>query len=166
MIDQALWHARRENPEAIEAEFYGSKGREWLLRWMPSRAHDNGMFLIFSNGVGIDGDEVRTGNAMVLNPYGEILAETWVAAVDDERRHALDSVAAAGPVRELGQANRPRDGHAHGAFQRHREIQLNRLAKRRSALGHEADGFQVEQETVQLTGGSDDGALTAFLKPD
>jgi|TARA_B100000470_G_scaffold8472_1_gene5940 predicted amidohydrolase len=80
VIDQALWHARRENPEAIEAEFYGSKGREWLLRWMPSRAHDNGMFLIFSNGVGIDGDEVRTGNAMVLNPYGEILAETWVAA--------------------------------------------------------------------------------------
>ena len=68
VIDQALWHARRENPEAIEAEFYGSKGREWLLRWMPSRAHDNGMFLIFSNGVGIDGDEVRTGNAMVLNP--------------------------------------------------------------------------------------------------
>jgi len=80
VIDQALWHARRENPEAIEAEFYGSKGREWLLRWMPSRAHDNGMFLIFSNGVGIDGDEVRTGNAMILNPYGEILDETWVAA--------------------------------------------------------------------------------------
>ncbi len=79
VIDQSLWHARQENPEAIEAEFYGSKGREWLLRWLPSRAHDNGMFLIFSNGVGIDGDEVRTGNAMVLNPYGEILAETWVA---------------------------------------------------------------------------------------
>ena len=46
---------------------------------MPSRAHDNGMFLIFSNGVGIDGDEVRTGNAMIFNPSGEILAETWAA---------------------------------------------------------------------------------------
>ena len=80
VIDQALWHARKENTEAIEAEFRGSKGREWLLRWLPSRAHDNGMFLIFSNGVGIDGDEVRTGNAMILNPYGEILAETWAAA--------------------------------------------------------------------------------------
>ena len=80
VIDQALWHAREENTEAIEAEFRGSKGREWLLRWLPSRAHDNGMFLIFSNGVGIDGDEVRTGNAMILNPYGEILAETWAAA--------------------------------------------------------------------------------------
>ena len=79
-IDQALWHAREESPEVIEAEFRGAKGREWLLRWLPSRAHDNGMFLVFSNGVGIDGDEVRTGNAMILNPYGEILAETWAAA--------------------------------------------------------------------------------------
>ena len=69
-----MWHAREENTKAIEAEFRGSKGREWLLRWLPSRAHDNGMFLIFSNGVGIDGYEVRTGNAMILNPYGEILA--------------------------------------------------------------------------------------------
>ena len=24
----------------------------WLMRWLPSRAHDNGMFLVFSNGVG------------------------------------------------------------------------------------------------------------------
>ena len=80
VIDQALWHARQENPEAIEAEFYGSKGREWLLRWLPSRAHDNGMFLIFSNGVGLDDDEVRTGNAMILDPYGDLLAETWQAA--------------------------------------------------------------------------------------
>ena len=33
-------------------------------------AHDNGMFLLFSNGVGIDDNEVRTGNAMILDPYG------------------------------------------------------------------------------------------------
>jgi Predicted amidohydrolase len=37
------------------------------------------MFLIFSNGVGTDDDEVRTGNAMILDPYGEILVETGVA---------------------------------------------------------------------------------------
>ena len=79
-IAPALWENRHQDPAAIEAELRGPKGRAWLLRWMPARAHDNGMFLIFSNGVGIDGDEVRTGNAMVLNPYGEILAETWVAA--------------------------------------------------------------------------------------
>ena len=32
------------------------------------------------NGVGIDDDEVRTGNAMILDPYGRILAETSAAA--------------------------------------------------------------------------------------
>ena len=75
-IDPALWHHRKEDPAAIEAEFLGVKGREWLLRWLPARAHDNGMFLLFSNGVGEDAGEVRTGNAMILDPYGRILAET------------------------------------------------------------------------------------------
>lgn len=82
LIDVELWENRHENPEAIEAEFRGPKGRGWLMRWLPSRAHDNGMFLIFSNGVGYDDGEVRTGNAMILDPYGEILVETWRA--DDE----------------------------------------------------------------------------------
>ena len=81
-IDLALWENRLENPEAIEAELRGPKGRGWLMRWLPSRAHDNGMFLIYSNGVGIDDDEVRTGNAMILDPYGEILSETCKAAED------------------------------------------------------------------------------------
>jgi predicted amidohydrolase len=79
-IDPALWDGRREDPASIEAEFRGSKGRGWLMRWLPARAHDNGMFLLFSNGVGVDDDEVRTGNAMILDPYGEILVETFVAA--------------------------------------------------------------------------------------
>jgi predicted amidohydrolase len=80
VIDPSLWERRHEDPAAIEAEFRGPKGRGWLMRWLPSRAHDNGMFLVFSNGVGTDDDEVRTGNAMILDPYGEILAETNVAA--------------------------------------------------------------------------------------
>jgi len=81
-IDLALWDNRLEDPEAIEAEFRGPKGRDWLMHWLPARAHDNGLFLIFSNGVGIDDDEVRTGNAMILDPYGDILAETWRAQDD------------------------------------------------------------------------------------
>ena len=79
-IDPNLWINREKNPEAIEAEFKGPNGREWLMRWLPSRAHDNGMFILFSNGVGLDDDEVRTGNAMVIDCYGRIQAETWVAA--------------------------------------------------------------------------------------
>ncbi|MGC9461980.1 nitrilase family protein [Vibrio genomosp. F10] len=76
LIDPQLWHNRHQDPDSIRSEMQGSKGRKWLMRWLPARAHDNGMFLIFSNGVGVDMDEVRTGNAMVLNPYGEIIAET------------------------------------------------------------------------------------------
>ena len=80
LIDRRLWDNRKADPEAIEREFRSEKGRGWLMRWLPSRAHDNGLFLIFSNGVGVDDDEIRTGNAMILDPYGRILAETWAAA--------------------------------------------------------------------------------------
>jgi len=79
LIPLGKWHRRYTDPAAIEAEFKGPNGREWLLRWLPARAHDNGLFLIFSNGVGQDDDEVRTGNAMILDPYGRIVAETWEA---------------------------------------------------------------------------------------
>jgi predicted amidohydrolase len=80
VVDRALWDNRHSDPESVEAEFRGSKGRGWLMRWLPTRAHDNGLFLIFSNGVGPDDEEVRTGNAMILDPYGRILAETCKAA--------------------------------------------------------------------------------------
>ena len=69
-------------PTGTYPEFLGPKGRGWLMRWLPSRAHDNGMFLIFSNGVGRDDNEVRTGGAMILDPYGEILSETTKAGDD------------------------------------------------------------------------------------
>ncbi len=82
VIDRHVWDERHENPQAIEAEICGEKGRGWLMRWLPARAHDNGLFLIFSNGVGPDDDEVRTGNAMILDPYGRILAETCRAGND------------------------------------------------------------------------------------
>ena len=80
LIDRRLWDNRHADPETIEREFRSDKGRGWLMRWLPSRAHDNGLFLIFSNGVGVDDDEIRTGNAMILDPYGRILAETGKAA--------------------------------------------------------------------------------------
>jgi predicted amidohydrolase len=81
-IDPRRWHERHTDPEALRAEFCGTKGRGWLLRWLPARAHDNGMFLVFSNGVGLDDDEVRTGGAMILDPYGEILAESTALGDD------------------------------------------------------------------------------------
>jgi predicted amidohydrolase len=92
-IAPELWRRRHEDPEAIKAACQGPNGRGWLMRWLPSRAHDNGLFIIFSNGVGIDDNEVRTGNAMILGPYGELLAETTrvendmvIADLDPARR--------------------------------------------------------------------------------
>ena len=81
-IDPYLWENRDADPQSIEEAIKGPNGREWLLRWLPSRAHDNGMFILFSNGVGIDDDEVRTGNAMIIDCYGRIVSETWKA--DDD----------------------------------------------------------------------------------
>lgn len=99
LIDPALWHRRHEDPAAIEAELRGPKGRAWLMRWLPARAHDNGLFYLFSNGVGIDDNEVRTGNAMILDPYGAVLAETWkadddmvVADLEAKQRHMCTGV--------------------------------------------------------------------------
>ena len=85
------------------------------MRWLPSRAHDNGLFLIFSNGVGVDDDEIRTGNAMILDPYGRILAETWKA--DDAMVIAdLDASLLADAPAEMDPRPPPRTLHAaHGA---------------------------------------------------
>jgi len=82
LIERRLWDERKRNPEAIENEFRGPKGRGWLMRWLPARAHDNGLFLIFSNGVGVDDDEIRTGNSMIIDPNGRILVETSKAGDD------------------------------------------------------------------------------------
>ncbi len=81
-VTQKLWDNRHQDPQAIEAELRGPKGRGWLMRWLPTRAHDNGIFLIFSNGIGVDDDDIRTGNAMIIDPYGRILAETCTAGDD------------------------------------------------------------------------------------
>jgi predicted amidohydrolase len=56
-----------------------ASGNNSALGWP---APDNGLFLIFSNGVGVVDDEIRTGNAMILDPYGRILAETCKAGDD------------------------------------------------------------------------------------
>lgn len=79
-ISVQLWEQRAERKEEMTAAIRGVSGREWLLRWLPSRAHDNGIFILFSNGIGADDDEVRTGNAMILDPYGRIIEETDAAA--------------------------------------------------------------------------------------
>lgn len=74
-IDPQVWLNRHNDPDLLRSEVNGRKGREWLMRWLPSRAHDNGLFILFSNGIGLDDDEVRTGNAMIIDCYGRIIDE-------------------------------------------------------------------------------------------
>ena len=79
VIPAEPWNNRHEDPQALDDAVNGPSGRGWLMRWLPSRAHDNGIFVLFANGIGPDDDEIRTGNAMILDPYGRIVAETPVA---------------------------------------------------------------------------------------
>lgn len=74
-VDRKLWDNRGADPVSIRAEFDGPKGRGWLMRWLPARAYDNGVYAIFSNPIGPDDDQLKNGNSMILDPYGEILAE-------------------------------------------------------------------------------------------
>jgi len=81
-VDQKYWDKREKDPDALRAEFDGPKGRGWLMRWLPARAYDNGIYAIFSNPIGPEGDQLKNGNSMILDPYGEILAEC--RSMDDE----------------------------------------------------------------------------------
>jgi predicted amidohydrolase len=74
-VDDRFWQNRETHPAALRQEFDGPKGRQWLLRWLPARAYDNGVYYVFTNPIGYDGEQLKNGNAMILDPYGEILAE-------------------------------------------------------------------------------------------
>ena len=81
-VDRKFWDNRKKDPEALRREFDGPKGRAWLMRWLPARAYDNGIYVIFSNPIGPDDDQLKNGNSMILDPYGELLAEC--RSMDDE----------------------------------------------------------------------------------
>ena len=74
-VDPELWKNRENDPESLRREFDGPKGREWLMKWLPSRAHDNGIYVVFSNPVGMDDDQLKNGCSMIIDPFGEIMAE-------------------------------------------------------------------------------------------
>ena len=81
-VDDRLWQRRYEDPVPLRQEFDGPKGRGWLLRWLPARAYDNGVYYVFTNPIGYDGEHLKNGNSMVLDPYGEILTE--IKSFEDE----------------------------------------------------------------------------------
>ena len=74
-VDSALWPSRDRDPTTLRAEFDGLKGRAWLMKWLPARAYDNAMYVVFSNPVGMDDDQLKNGCSMILDPFGDVLDE-------------------------------------------------------------------------------------------
>lgn len=81
-VDDALWQNREKDPVSLRLEFDGPKGRRWLMRWLPARAYDNGVYYVFTNPIGYDGEHLKNGNSMILDPYGEVLTE--IKSFDDQ----------------------------------------------------------------------------------
>ena len=74
-VDPALWENREHDPTPLKLEFEGMKGRAWLMKWLPARAYDNGIYAVFSNPIGMDDDQLKNGCSMIIDPFGDVLAE-------------------------------------------------------------------------------------------
>ena len=74
-IDPKLWENREIDPTSLRLEFDGMKGRAWLMKWLPARAYDNAVYAIFSNPIGMDDDQLKNGCSMIIDPFGDVIAE-------------------------------------------------------------------------------------------
>ena len=82
IVERALWENRDRDPVRLRQEFQGPKGRGWLMRWLPARAWEDGVYAVFSNVVGVDDDTIKPGLAMILDPFGEVLVESQALGDD------------------------------------------------------------------------------------
>jgi predicted amidohydrolase len=74
-VDPQLWTNREADPTSLRIEFDGMKGRAWLMKWLPARAYDNAIYVVFSNPIGMDDDQLKNGCSMILDPFGDVIAE-------------------------------------------------------------------------------------------
>ncbi|MCC5906079.1 MAG: nitrilase family protein [Balneolaceae bacterium] len=74
-VDPELWKKRREDPTSLRLEFDGLKGRQWLMKWLPARAYDNAAYVVFANPIGMDEDQLKNGCSMIIDPFGDVIAE-------------------------------------------------------------------------------------------
>lgn len=81
-VSREAWENRHSDPVSLRQEFRGPKGRGWLMKWLPTRAWENGIYAVFSNPVGLDYDTVKPGLAMIVDPYGEVLVESHALGDD------------------------------------------------------------------------------------
>jgi predicted amidohydrolase len=81
-VDAKLWENRENDPTSLRLEFDGMKGRRWLMKWLPSRAYDNAVYVVFANPIGMDDDQLKNGCSMIIDPFGDVVAEC--RALDDD----------------------------------------------------------------------------------
>ena len=74
-VDVELWKDKAGNAKRLREEFDGLKGRAWLMKWLPARAYDNAIYAVFANPIGMDDDQLKNGCSMVVDPYGDVIAE-------------------------------------------------------------------------------------------
>ena len=74
-VDPKLWANRETDPTSLRLEFDGMKGRDWLMKWLPARSYDNAVYSVFSNPIGMDDDQLKNGCSMIIDPFGDIIAE-------------------------------------------------------------------------------------------
>ena len=75
-VGKALWDNRHRDPVRLWMELDGPKGRGWLTRFLPCRCWENGVYGILTNSIGVDHDTIKNGNAMIIDPFGEIMEES------------------------------------------------------------------------------------------
>src|SRR6202000_2207275 len=74
-VDPKFWENREADPTTLRQEFDGWKGRAWLMKWLPARAYDNAIYAVFSNPIGMDADQLKNRFSMIIDPFGDIIAE-------------------------------------------------------------------------------------------
>lgn len=81
-VDLELWGNRVADPTSLRAEFCGLKGRAWLMKWLPARAYDNAVYVVFSNPIGLDDNQLKNGCSMIIDPYGDVMSEATALGDD------------------------------------------------------------------------------------
>lgn len=106
-VDPTLWDNRHRDPARLRKEFLGPKGREWLMRWLPARAWENGVYVVFANNIGRDYDTIKPGLSMILDPSGEVVVECHQLGDDIAVGLLTDDAFRDAPGRRYLRARRP-----------------------------------------------------------
>ena len=52
------------------------------MKWLPARLYVNGIYVVFSNPIGMDDDQLKNSCSMIIDPLGDIL--TGCRSFDNE----------------------------------------------------------------------------------